>query len=205
MKNELEIRKILINNTIRLIAEGGFEKATTHAITFSGPLTPDVNMNEVYIYRLFGGKENLYEAAFNYLDKEILFALHNCIDPFADLERSTRKKLYDIYIRVWRFVLNNELYFRCYIRYYYSIYFKDTSLKTHTKLFESIVLEFSPLFEKGVDAKLIMHSVYIAMLDFAVRVYNGDLQDTPTNVEHIFNILYSMMMAYFKDTRKQSK
>ena len=33
MKNEHAGREILIDNTIRLVAEGGFEKATTKAIT----------------------------------------------------------------------------------------------------------------------------------------------------------------------------
>ena len=204
MKGEQEIREILIHNTIRLIAEGGFEKATTRAITFSGQPSPDVKMNEVYIYRLFGSKENLYETAFLHLDKKIVFALHGCIDPFGGLERDSKKKLYDIFIRAWRFVLENEETFRCYIRYYYSVYFKDNSLASHNKLFEGIVLEFSPLFKQGADVRSIMHSVYTTVLDFAVRVYNGDLEDTEENAQHIFNVLYSMMMTYFKDKKSQS-
>ena len=52
MKREAEIKELLINNTIRLIAEGGFEKATTKELAHCGDAPADLKMNEVYIYRL---------------------------------------------------------------------------------------------------------------------------------------------------------
>ena len=70
MKNEQDIREILISNTISLIAEGGFERATTKAITYSGNSLPNVKLNEAYIYRLFGDKEHLYEKAFEKIFSE---------------------------------------------------------------------------------------------------------------------------------------
>ena len=75
MKYESEIKELLIENAIHLIAEGGFEKATTKALTYCGDQLPAVEMNEVYIYRLFGSKENLYEAAFARLDAELSMLL----------------------------------------------------------------------------------------------------------------------------------
>ena len=84
------------------------------------------------------------------------------------------------------------------MRYYYSPYFKGESLNNHNELFEKIITEFTPLFKEGADVKSIMHSVFTAMCDFAVRVYNGDLRDTDSNAEHIFNVLYSMMSMYLK-------
>ena len=49
------------------------------------------------------------------------------------------------------------------------------------------------------EKKYTMHSVLTALLDFAVRVYNGDLKDSDTNARHVFNVLYCMMASYFKD------
>ena len=86
MKNEQEIREVLMNNTIRLIADGGFEKATTKAITHSGELPTDVKMNEVHIYRLFGSKEELYSFVFDYIDREIFFALQRCFEAHKNEE-----------------------------------------------------------------------------------------------------------------------
>ena len=49
MRYEAEIKELLIENAIHLIAEGGFEKATTKELTHSGGALPDFKMNEVYI------------------------------------------------------------------------------------------------------------------------------------------------------------
>ena len=74
MKREAEIKELLISNTIRLVSEGGFEKATTKELALCGGHLPDFKMNEVYIYRLFGSKENLYEATFIRLDTELFYS-----------------------------------------------------------------------------------------------------------------------------------
>ena len=43
-----------------------------------------------------------------------------------------------------------------------------------------------------------MHSVFTALLDFSIRVYNGDLEDNEDNLSNICNVLYCMMSTYFK-------
>ncbi len=202
MKSEWNVREILIDNTIRLVAEGGFEKGTTRAITHSGAEMPNVKMNEVYIYRLFGSKENLYRTAFDSLDKELAQKLSACVRSVGGLQGGTKESLYKVFLLAWRFVLGNEARCRYYIRYYYSIYFKGESMRRHNALFDKIVTEFAPLFKKEADVKSIMHSVLTTLLDFAVRVYNGDLEDSDINTPHVFNVLYCSMMTYFKDEIK---
>ena len=202
MRFEQEIRETLVNNAIRLIAEGGFEKATTKALTYSGEQSPDITMNEVYIYRFFGGKEGLYETAFVKLDTELLLALREAVSTADDIKIDTKNKLYNIFLRSWRFVLRNEANCRCYVRYYYSVYFNGPALKKHNKHFDVIVNAFSPLFIEEADVRSIMHSVLTALLDFAVRVYNGDLEDSDVNTPHVFNVLYCIMASYFKDEIK---
>jgi hypothetical protein len=59
-------------------------------------------------------------------------------------------------------------------------------------------MDFKPLFKEGTDVKSVMHSAFTTMLDFAIRVYNGDLKNTEKNAEHIFNIVYCMMLMYLK-------
>ena len=199
MKYEQEVRDVLISNTIRLIAEGGFEKATTKAITHGGEQLPNVKMNEVYIYRLFGSKEDLYSFAFSCLDKEIVLALRKCFQTNQNQDCDIKERLHGVFCDAWHFILGNEDHCRCYIRYYYSVYFHGESLKAHNQLFDEIILAFSPLFKEEADVKSIMHSVFTTILDFAVRVYNGDLENTQINEEHIFNVVYCMMVTYFKN------
>ena len=199
MKNEQEIREYLINNTIRLIAEGGFEKATTKAITYDGAQTLGLKMNEVYIYRLFGGKEKLYAKAFERLDEEFVFSLRRCLHDYNSLDGCVKEKMYATFLRVWQFLLRNEEWCRCYVRYYYSIYFKGKSLEKHNQLFSVIVEAFSTIFRPEADVKAIMHSTLTIMLDFAIRVHNGDLENNDENRPHVFNVLYCTMESYFKD------
>lgn len=198
MNKETYIRKILIDNAIHLIAEGGFEKATTKNLAYYSEIPSGIKMNEVYIYRLFGSKEALYESAFLFLDKELTEAFCNALATSGDFLLETKKNLYKFFLMAWQFILNNEDRCRCYVRYYYSIYFKGKSLENHTQHFNLIVDNFSSLFIEEADVKSIMHSVFTALLDFAIRVYNGEIKDEEYNRIHIFNVLYCMMMTYLK-------
>jgi AcrR family transcriptional regulator len=61
-----QLRQILIDGTIRVIASEGLGKASTKQI---GKAT---NLNEAYIYRCFNNKEDMFLKAFNSLDDELL-------------------------------------------------------------------------------------------------------------------------------------
>ena len=202
MKYEQEVRDILVRNTIHLIAEGGFEKATTKAITHRSEHLSPVKMNEVYIYRLFGDKEQLYGHVFETLDKELHHAFKKGIEAVGGVENLTKQTLYDFFLMAWNFILGNEEHCRCYIRYYYSIYFKGPSKETHRRVFAGMIAELTSLFKVEADVHAILHSVFTALFDFAIRVYNDDLEDSDINRPHIFNVLYCMMATYFKDTAK---
>lgn len=200
MKRETEIKELLIQNAIHTIAIGGFEKATTKELTYCGGNLPDLKMNEVYIYRIFGSKENLYEEVFLCLDRELVRAFRHGVDAVGGFQDNVTQKLYQFFLLAWNFILNNEERCRCYVRYYYSIYFKGDSLEAHKNLFVGIKEEMRPLFKEEADVDAILHSVFITVFSFAIRVYNGELEDTEINRVHIFNVLYCMMRSYFKES-----
>ena len=204
MKHETEIKEIFLKNAIHLIAEGGFEKATTKELTYCGGALPGFKMNEVYIYRIFGNKERLYESAFIFLDRELFYAFQNGVKAVGGFEDHTKQKLHEFFLMAWRFIIGNEERCRCYVRYYYSIYFKGQSVEMHKKLFEKMIAEVAPMFKENADVFSVMHSVFTALLDFGIRVYNGELADSETNRLHIFNVLYCMMETYLKDFVKAS-
>lgn len=199
MKREADIKELLISNAIHLIAEGGFEKATTKELTHFSGNSLGIKMNEVYIYRLFGSKEKLYEAAFVCLDNELFYAFRRGVEAVGGFSSNSKDILYKFFLMAWEFILGNEERCRCYVRYYYSIYFKGHSLEAHKKLFGEIVAEMAPFFKEEADVVSILHSVFTTLLDFGIRVYNGDLEDSDINKPHIFNVLYCMMATYFKD------
>ena len=199
MKYEAEIREILIQNTIHLVAEGGFEMATTRAIaTEKTEIELPIRMNEVYIYRLFGGKARLYEAAFICLDEELFSAFRRGVESVGGLETDTKEHLYAFFMKTWNFLLCNEERCRCYVQYYYSVYFKGHSLKVHKKLFDGMTAPFHPLFKDETDTHMILHSMFTTILDFAIRVYNDDMEDNEKNRRFVFNVLYYTIVAYLK-------
>lgn len=198
MKYESEIKTLLIENAIHIISEGGFEKATTRELTHCSGSRPDLKMNEVYIYRFFGSKEELYQEVFAKLDRELCSAFLNALAETGDFDGKTKEKLQGLFGRAWRYIIKNEERCRCYVRYYHSAYFKGSSQKDHDKRFSEIVSAMAPLFRGDADVISIWHSVYTALLDFAVRVYNGDLENSEENQSHIFNVLYCMMVTYLQ-------
>lgn len=199
MEHEAEIKELLIGNAIHLIAEGGFEKATTKNLTYYSGNLPDFKMNEAYIYRLFGSKEKLYEAAFLRLDHELFRVVKREREAVGDLVcGGVHEQLYRFFTKVWQFILGSEDRCRCYVRYYYSVYFKDSSAEAHKRLYAEIIDEARPLFKEEADVPAILHSVFVMLFDFGIRVYNGELEDDDVNRPHVFNVLYCMMQTYFR-------
>lgn len=199
MRYEAEIKELLIKNAIHLIAEGGFEKATTKELTHCGGNLPNLKMNQVYIYRFFKSKEELYEAAFISLDNELYRAFKNGVEILGGFDEGGKEKLNKFFSMAWQFVMSNEERCRCYVIYYYSNYFKGKSREAHRQLFAGIEEEMTPLFKDEADVNSILHSAFTALFDFAIRVYNGELEDNEINRPHIFNVLYSIMATYFKE------
>lgn len=200
MKDTAEIKELFINNAIHLIAKGGFERATTKELTHYGGHLPSVKMNEAYIYRIFGSKENLYEAAFLSLDRELYDAFCSGINLVGRQGDDARSRMYEFFLLAWKFILGDEDRCRCYLRYYYSIYFRGHSLEVHNKLFGEVISILKPFFKDEADVFSILHSVFTTLFDFAIRVYNGQLTDDDTNRPHVFNVLYCMMSTYFADS-----
>lgn len=157
-------------------------------------------MNEVYIYRLFGSKEDLYEQTFLYLDKELIATIRSGAKLADGFEQDTKEKLTTVFVTTWRFITNNEERCRCYVRYYYSAYFKGRAQEQHLRLFEDMIARLRPIFKDDADVVSILHSVFTATFDFAIRVYNGELENSEENCDHIFNVLYCMLATYLRNS-----
>ena len=108
-----------------------------------------------------------------------------------------RVRMHEWFNRIWRFLLQNESRCRCYVRYYYSAYFREQSMREHRRLLYSAEEYFIPLFKGESDVASLLHTTFMTMLDFAIRVYNGDLENSEENAYHIFNLLYDSLSSYF--------
>lgn len=197
MKNERVYREVFINNTIRLVAEGGFEKATTRAIAGERREINNIKLNEAHIYRVFGTKENLFAETFAVLDNELISVIKEGLSVF-DAQKDFKEQCQGFFLKLWRFLLRNEEKCRYYTRYYHSVYFKNDIYKAHMKKYEILVEKLSPAFVPGANVWSLLHHIITVMLDFAIRVYNGALGYTEENADHIFTVSYSSITPYLK-------
>ena len=188
-----EIRQTLIESTIKTIGVVGFSGATTKAIASSH------GINEAYIYRLFGGKEKLFAATFEMLDLELISAIHRSGALNASTE-DVEGELRRIFSGVWRFVLQNRERCYAYVRYYFSPYFLEYSHESHMASYRRIIQTMTPLFRERADVTSLMHHVLSSLLDFAVRVHNGDIADDEESATHVFRVLFCVFRPYLRNT-----
>ena len=189
-----EMRQALLESTIETIGGVGFSGATTKAIASSRKI------NEVYIYRIFGGKEKLFAAAFELLDGELVDAIRQSGRLNAETE-DVAAELQRIFDGTWRFVLARRSRCFAYVRYYFSPYFIEYSHESHMLAYRRIIRSMTPLFRERADVASLLHHTLSALLDFAVRTHNGDIGDDADTAEHVFRVLYSGLHPYLRDTQ----
>ena len=197
MRNESLYREVFIANTIHLVAEGGFEAATTRAISAGRTEHNNIKLNEAHIYRTFGTKENLFAETFALLDNELVGLINNAVADFS-FDVDFREQCEGIFKKLWRFLLQNEEKCRYYTRYYYSAYFKKNSTKQHVEKFRPLVQTMRPLFVENADVWSLLHHVITVLLAFAVSCYNGTIEDNEDSETHIFNVVYMSISTYLR-------
>ena len=123
----------------------------------------------------------------------------NAFDEVSTFDGNRKERFYRYFLLVWNFILSNEEKCRCYMRYCYSVYFKNDSEKYHSENFENIVNNIAPYFKSEVSLSAVMHSVFAILLDFAVQVYNGQVENDENMKSQIFQTIYTMLSPYFND------
>lgn len=191
LKNQ-NVRNRLIENTIRIIAENGFDKTTTKAIV-SG-----TDINEAYIYRDFSDKEDLFVKVFDQLDEELIAKLmqHLPVMYMSELEFEVRCRVF--FTAVWKFLLGNKEKCLAFVQYYYSPYFNKYSADRHKQRYRPLVEKFSEAFIDEADVWMILNHILNVMLDFAVKVHNDHMSKEDSYSEHVFRVIYRSVEQYFK-------
>ena len=186
------VRNRLIENTIRIIAENGFDKTTTKAIV-SG-----TDINEAYIYRDFSDKEDLFVKVFDQLDEELIAKLmqHLPVMYMSELEFEVRCRVF--FTAVWKFLLGNKEKCLAFVQYYYSPYFNKYSADRHKQRYRPLVEKFSEAFIDEADVWMILNHILNVMLDFAVKVHNDHMSKEDSYSEHVFRVIYRSVEQYFK-------
>ena len=191
-----EIRRRLIDGTIHVIARDGLDKATTKSIG------EETSINQAYIYRHFEDKEDMFAKAFDALDEELLAKTmqHVEIMYMTGMEYEMRCRFY--FSAVWSFLLGDRDKCLTYVRYFYSPYFTKYSANTHEKRFAPLVTKFKDAFKDEADVWMILNHILNVMLDFAVKVHNGQMSGSGAYSEHVFRVIYASVKQYFRNSKE---
>lgn len=192
------MREMLIESTITVIATEGLDKTTTKAITAG------TGINEAYIYRHFTNKEELLSKAFDKLDAELLAELMSYVAVMVNdqMDRETRCRMY--FAKIWSFLLANKDRCLAFVRYYYSPYLTKYSVESHRQRYVPLIEKISPAFKDEADVWMILNHILNVMLDFAVKVHNGQMSKEDNYTEHVFRVIYRSVDQYFK-TAEENK
>ena len=191
-----EFRQRLIDGTIRVIAEYGLDKATTKNI---GTLT---QINEAYIYRCFGSKDELFARAFDMLDDELVSKAMEYIDVMYDHDLSYEERCRRYFNAMWAFLIGNKEKCLSFIRYYYSTYFKKLSAAGHKSRYIPLVNKFKDSFKPEADVWMILNHILNVMLAFAIMVHNDQMPKEDIYSEHVFRVIYHSIKQYFNSDKE---
>ena len=97
-----------------------------------------------------------------------------------------------------KFLLGNKDKCLTFIRYYYSPYFSKYSAVDHKRRYQPLVDKFKDAFREDANVWMILNHILNVMLDFAVKVYNGQMPNEDDYVEHVFRVVYYSVQQYFK-------
>lgn len=186
------VKEILIDRAITVLGSNGMDKATTKAIV------ADTGISEVYIYRHFANKEDLLTKAFETLDEELAqkALLHIPVMYVQSMEYRERCRFF--FAAIWAFLLQNQIKCTAYIRYYYSPYFPQYSAEAHKARFMPLLDKFQEAFTDDANTWMLLNHILATMLDFAIKVYDGQLPNNDDTTEHVFRIIYYSVSPYFK-------
>lgn len=192
------VKEVLIDRAITVLGSAGMDKATTKAIV------ADTGISEVYIYRHFANKEDLLTKAFEKLDEELAqkALLHIPVMYVQSMEYRERCRFF--FAAIWDFLLHNQTKCTAYIRYYYSPYFSQYSAEAHKARFMPLVDKFREAFKDDVNTWMLLNHILATMLDFALKVYEGQLSNDEDTTDHVFRIVYYSVSPYFKRSGEET-
>ena len=186
-----EIRQKLIDGTIYVIAKEGLDKASTKLIGLAA------GINEVYIYRCFADKEDMFTKTFDMLDEELLAKAMEHIEVMYKSDLLFEQRCRQYFFAVWDFLVGNRDKCLTYVRYFYSPYFANRSVPDHMRRFQILLVRFRPAFIDEADVWMILNHILNVMLDFAVKVHYGQMPQDDDYAEHVFRVLYAAVKQYF--------
>ena len=183
MKQE-EIRQKLIESAIYVVATEGIHKATTKAIAAHS------GVNEVYIYRTFEDKDDLFAQTFALIDSELIACILKYV-PIMQMKGIDIEERCQIFFRsCWKNILD---YNKCsfFIKYYYSQYYNSYSPLKRRKAYSEVIESFTPAFKPGTDVWRMFNRILDIVYSTIIKILRNEIPDNDETADDVFRVLYS--------------
>ena len=188
MKKE-DLRQTLIESAIHVVAADGIHKATTKAIaTHSG-------INEVYIYRIFNDKEDLFAQTFSAIDEELISCILKYV-PIMDISGiEIEERCYIFFKSCWNNILD---YDKCsfFIKYYYSHYYNTYSPLKRRAAYSKVIERFKPAFKNGTDVWHMFNRILDIVYSTIIKILRHEIPDDEKTAEEVFRVVYSAIEPF---------
>lgn len=191
MKTE-DTRLALINSTIHTISEVGIDHATTKL------LATNADVNEVYIYRIFGGKEELFKETFTFIDKDFSAALLKFLPIVYDRRLDIKLRFQKLFEKVWQYALEDKERCSFFIRYYYSRCYTNLISEERKIIYAKVMKKFDTAFPYGTDTWWLFNHILDVIFSSAVKILREEIPDNEQTKEKIFELIYSAMQPHLK-------
>ncbi|MCQ2399554.1 MAG: TetR/AcrR family transcriptional regulator [Clostridia bacterium] len=186
----MEIKNKFIDSTINVIAAQGLDKASTRAIA------NDCNLNDALIFRYFDNKNAMFKQSFIRTDREIYKIIWDAKEKArkegATFEGRSRAML----DTTWDCLMAHKNKSLFYVRFYYSVYYRDKEREEHVKLFTPLIEEFKAVAEEGTMVDIVTHAIFDMLMSLVVKGLKGELPHDGTEYPKNFKLLYSVLKAY---------
>ncbi len=186
------IKQALIQSTIHTISEFGIDNATTKQ------LANHAGVNEVYIYRIFGGKEQLFKETFNFVDREFSSALLEFLPLTYNRKHDIETLFKNLFKLVWQYALDDKEKCSFFIRYYYSRFYTKKASEERKTIYSDVMKIFDTAFVRGTDTWWIFNHMLDIIFSSAIKVLRGEIPENEETEENIFNLLFPAIRQYFK-------
>lgn len=190
--DQATIRQALIKSTIHTISEFGIDSATTKQ------LATHAGVNEVYIYRIFGGKDRLFKETFDYVDKDFSSALLKFFPMSYNRSRDIETRFKILFKLIWQYAINDKEKCSFFIRYYYSRCYTKQVSEERKVIYADVMRVFNTAFARGTDTWWLFNHILDVIFSSAVKVLRGEIVDNDETAENIFNLLFPAIKQYFK-------
>lgn len=183
-------RERLLDAAVRVVARDGLDHATTKSIAGELPC------NEVYIYRNFGSKEALLQAAFNRADIGFVQNVLKHIDVMDEADRPLEERCHALWDPVWTFSVGRPDIIRFYLRYYYSAQYLTSAHELHHRNYQQLQARLSRYFRSPRDSWFLMAHVFETILSFCSHILSGELENTAEVSDEVFQLIFRTLQPY---------